>query len=118
MDIPTDPNIYIAGSISGGIWIIQNLLSFVAIKNIGISSAISIWVSLSIIVSFVWGQVAFPDENKLNIIIALFGIFLLVLGAIGSATSLKNNDMNDMNDMNELYSSKNKKKGIICAIMI
>jgi len=85
---PKDFNILLAGSASGFIWSVSNTCAVSAIKRIGISASLSIWAGITILVTFLWGVLIFPDENNIkNYFVAVLAIILLIIGVIGISLS-------------------------------
>ncbi|MCL4436981.1 MAG: GRP family sugar transporter [Thaumarchaeota archaeon] len=68
------------GLLCGFLWKIGNAISLVAVKKDGISMAVPVWTSTSILSSFLWGLFFFK-ENLSNLLFAVLGISLLIVGA-------------------------------------
>ncbi len=109
IDLPIDVETFISGSISGCIWVIANCFSFIAIKHIGMAISVSIWAGISVLVSFAWGIIVFPESNKFNLIYGGISISLLVIGV--TTISIPSYISSDK-------TQKNKIIGTVCAIIM
>ena len=109
IDLPIDVETFISGSISGCIWVIANCFSFIAIKHIGMAISVSIWAGISVLVSFAWGIIVFPESNKFNMIYGGISIGLLVIGV--TTISIPSYISSDK-------TRKNKIIGTVCAIIM
>ncbi|MBI2334995.1 hypothetical protein HYU96_04325 [Candidatus Daviesbacteria bacterium] len=69
------------GLLSGVLWASANVISLVAVLNLGLSRAAPLLSSLVILSSFLWGALVF-GELPTGIIMGFFGIGLIVLGVI------------------------------------
>lgn len=123
-----DLKIQAAGLITAIIWTIANPIAYYAVQLIGIGIAISIWVGISIVVSFLWGQIAFQSVNQFeNSGIAIMSIIILVI-SVGITSTLdtnvhkKNLEKNDENenkdDKDDKDDNKQKIIGITCAVIM
>ncbi|KAL0488335.1 10 TM domain-containing transmembrane protein [Acrasis kona] len=66
-------------------WVPASVCSIYAIKYIGIGIASGLWSGCIIIVSFLWGVIAFHDAVR-NVPLTLLGLALLIAGIMGLAT--------------------------------
>ena len=67
------------GLLCGFLWKTGNAISLVAVKKDGISMAVPVWTSTSIVTSFLWGLFFFK-ENFSSLLLGVLGISLLVVG--------------------------------------
>lgn len=93
-------NVY--GVASGLIWAFGNIISLRSVSDIGMSRALPIWVSMVILVSFLWGAVVF-HELPSGLVLGMLGIGLIITGVslVGSVGSTE---------------ARNVKRGIFLAI--
>lgn len=89
--------------LSGAMWAFANALSLVVISDLGISRGVSIWVSLVILTSFLWGALFFR-ELPAGLPVGLLGIALIILGVILVSTTGN-------------LESKNSKRGFALAVL-
>lgn len=91
------------GLIAGVMWASANAISLRAVSDLGLSRAMPIWVSMVILVSFLWGALAF-HELPSGILMGVIGIFLIISGVVlvGSTGNVEN---------------KNIRRGIIYSII-
>jgi len=61
------------------LWIASQLMAFKAIQILGFAVAPAIWIGVTIIVSFLWGSLAFQNPVH-NVVGAASGLALLILG--------------------------------------
>ena len=101
LNFPLELNTY--GFISGILWAIANVISLVALSNLGLSRAVPLMSSIVIISSFIWGTMIFKEIPS-GRVQASFGIALIILGVILVSTTAKS-------------VSPNIKKGLIAAIL-
>lgn len=94
-------NLY--GLLAGFLWAFANLISLVAIHNIGLSRAVPIWMSAVITVSFLWGVIIF-NELPSGILTGILGIILIIVGVVVVTGGGR-------------AESKNKKLGILAALL-
>eukprot|EP01103_Thecamoeba_quadrilineata_P004122 TRINITY_DN13848_c0_g1_i1.p1 TRINITY_DN13848_c0_g1~~TRINITY_DN13848_c0_g1_i1.p1 ORF type:complete len:369 (-),score=38.62 TRINITY_DN13848_c0_g1_i1:93-1199(-) len=72
------------GIIGASLWVPCSVMSIFAIKYIGMSIAQGLWSGTTIIVSFMWGAIAFPSQNPVdNIYLSILGLAILSLGIGG-----------------------------------
>lgn len=102
-NFPLSFNIY--GLLAGILWALGNVLSLVAISNIGISRAIPVWTSTAIMVPFLLGVFILKELTSTSgIILAVMGVFLITLGVF--LVSITGHP-----------EQKNIKKGILAALL-
>ena len=89
--------------LSGIMWASANAVSLVVVSDLGISRGISVWVSMVILTSFLWGSLFFK-ELQAGLLIGFLGIALIVSGVI--LVSLTGN-----------LESKNTKRGLMLAVI-
>ncbi len=89
---PLTLNIY--GITGGVLWASANAMSLKAVTDIGLSRAMPIWVSVVILVSFLWGAIAF-QELPAGLMKGLVGIVLIILGVVlvGSTGNVENKNI-------------------------
>lgn len=76
------------GIAGASLWVPASILSIAAINHLGMSVAVGMWAGVTIVVSFLWGAIAFPHENKVHSIpIAATALFMLVTGILGLSLS-------------------------------
>ena len=78
--------------IAGILWGIGMLLGFVAIKHLGITRAIGLWVPVVIVVSAVWGLLYFGEAHVMGtdkLIKTFVGIAILVIATLAVILSNK-----------------------------
>lgn len=85
-------NVY--GIIGGFFWASANFISLRAVSDIGLSRAMPIWVSLVILISFVWGAIVFGELPQ-GMWMGILGIVLIILGVVlvGSAGNVENKNI-------------------------
>eukprot|EP00854_Cymbomonas_tetramitiformis_P001003 gene1003-1527_t len=89
-DAPTTFSFSPLGLIAGALLTIALTFSFVAVQLVGLATAQGVWGGTAIIVSYVWGVLAFGDEvqNWYLSVTALFFLLLgLFVGVVGIACS-------------------------------
>lgn len=74
-------NLNVFGFSSGIIWTIGNALSAIAVKRSGLGRSSAIWMSVAVLVSFIWGILFFQEVLK-SMIVGIIGIILIILGII------------------------------------
>jgi len=70
------------GIMSAFLWMISSLLSIFAIQNVGLAVSQGIWSGFTIIVSFMWGALAFQQKPN-NIGLSVVGLGMLMVGIAG-----------------------------------
>lgn len=88
--------------LAGAMWASANIISLIAVADLGISKAMPVWVSLVILTSFLWG-VMFFHELPAGLLIGFIGIILIILGVILVGSTGK-------------AESRNTKRGLLLAI--
>jgi multidrug transporter EmrE-like cation transporter len=74
------------GILSAALWMISSLLSIFAIQNVGLAVSQGIWSGFTIIVSFLWGALAFEQKPN-NIGLSILGLIMLMVGIGGISLS-------------------------------
>lgn len=83
---------YIGPFIAGILWAIGITLGYIAIKNLGITRALGIWIPINILVGAFWGLIFFGEAKLLGtqkLVQSLFGIALLISAAFAVISSSK-----------------------------
>jgi glucose uptake protein len=78
--------------LAGIIWGVGIFSGYVAIRHLGITRALGIWVPVVIIVSTLWGLLFFGEAAKLGsgkLILTLLGISLLIVATLAVISTLK-----------------------------
>ncbi len=88
--------------LAGVMWALANVMSLIAVSDLGISKAMPVWVSLVILASFLWGVIFF-HELPTGLLIGFAGIILITLGVILVGSTGK-------------AESRNTKRGLLLAI--
>jgi glucose uptake protein GlcU len=70
------------GILSGGLWLLCNMMAIVAIQNIGISISQGVWSGSTIIVSFIWGAAIF-HQTPASIGLSILALVVLCIGIAG-----------------------------------
>jgi len=118
------------GILSAVLWMISSLLSIFAIQNAGLAVSQGIWSGFTIIVSFLWGVLAFQQKPN-NIGVSIVGLLMLLVGIGGisiagsdlldrwklksSQDELKIDSSVDLTSVSETPAKNNSLFGIICA---
>lgn len=68
------------GICAGGLFVLAVCFSFLAVNLIGLSTGQSVWSGVAVVVSFLWGVIAFGD--KVNPYLAAAGLIFIVIGVI------------------------------------
>jgi len=72
------------GIVGGALWVFSQLFAFVAIRFIGYSVAVATWAGLTIVVSFLWGAIAFGQSVQ-SIGGSILALLTLLIGVFGVA---------------------------------
>ena len=78
--------------VAGLLWATGITLGYIAIKNLGITRAIGIWVPVNILIGALWGLIFFGEAKLLGtqkLMISLFGIGLLIAAGLTVISSIK-----------------------------
>eukprot|EP01114_Cavostelium_apophysatum_P020785 TRINITY_DN7058_c0_g1_i1.p1 TRINITY_DN7058_c0_g1~~TRINITY_DN7058_c0_g1_i1.p1 ORF type:complete len:338 (-),score=36.71 TRINITY_DN7058_c0_g1_i1:250-1263(-) len=76
------------GIASAALWVPASILSIAAINHLGMSVAVGMWAGVTIVVSFLWGAIAFPKENPVhNIGLSVLALIFLITGILGLSLS-------------------------------
>ncbi|XP_062523215.1 transmembrane protein 144 homolog B-like isoform X2 [Corticium candelabrum] len=70
---------FLWGTLGAGLWVISQLLGFVAINSIGYAVGPAIWAATTMVVSYVWGVSMLGDKPK-SIALSVVALGTLVLG--------------------------------------
>lgn len=70
------------GMLGALIWVINGSAAVLAVQSVGIGLAQSLWSSLSIIVSYIWGAYVFKEEIQ-NHTLSFLSVFVMVVGMLG-----------------------------------
>lgn len=97
---PISLNLY--GLLSGVLWAVGNTFGLMAISNLGLSRAVPLMSSLVVILSFLWGALAF-GEIPTGMAVGFLGIGLIVAGVILVSST-------------ENMESRNIRKGLLAGI--
>jgi len=68
------------GIATGVLWAIANVFSLTAIQNLGLSKANPLWMSVAVLVAYLWGAIYFREIG--NIVLGFVSIIILILGVI------------------------------------
>lgn len=75
------------GLLGALIWVINGSASVLAVRLVGIGLAQSLWSSLSIIVSYIWGRYIFKEAAK-NDTLSHVAVFVMVTGMLGIGAAI------------------------------
>jgi len=77
-----NPWVFTPWGIAGAaLWVPASILSIWAINYLGMSIAVGVWAGMTIVVSFLWGALAFPSDNTVKSIpLSVVALLLLVIG--------------------------------------
>lgn len=89
--------------LAGVMWASANIISLIAVADLGISKAVPVCVSLIILVSFLWGALFF-HELPTGLLTGFMGIILIILGVILIGSTGK-------------AESRNTKRGFLLAVL-
>lgn len=67
------------GLATGFLWATANFFSLGAIENLGLSKANPLWMSVAVLIAYLWGALYFKEIG--NILIGFLSVFILSLGA-------------------------------------
>lgn len=96
-----DLNIY--GIVGGLMWATANAISLGAVKSLGMSRAMPMWISVVILTSFLWGAFVF-QELSAGLLMGMLGIILIITGVVLIGTTGNTE-------------SENPRKGILLSII-
>jgi len=87
-----NPWVFTPWGIAGAaLWVPASILSIFAINYLGLSIAVGVWAGTTIVISFLWGALAFPKDDAVkNIPLSVLALFLLVSGIV--CLSLSNSE--------------------------
>lgn len=82
----------ISSLIAGALWGVGILVGYIAIKHLGITRALGIWIPVLIVASVLWGFLFFGEARvmgKESLTLSIVGIILLVIAALAVILSNK-----------------------------
>eukprot|EP00736_Rhodelphis_marinus_P013465 Rmarinus@m.18117 len=127
------------GLIAGSLLVGAFAFSFLAIPLAGLGIGQGIWAGSAIFVSFVWGVVAFPDDNKIGSpTLVVFALLFLTVGVVGIAFCRPIStlrflqgprpkeveifesflDSGDASVMDVMVERENKRRGVVFALLV
>jgi glucose uptake protein len=106
------PSEFIMPFIAGVLWGIGIFSVYVAIRHLGITRAMGIWVPVVIIVSTLWGLIFFGEAMKLGVdktLLTILGVIVLTIATVAIIFSMKGE---------EKVNKKFMKVGILAALAV